>query len=65
MEILDLGDEKSNEKFSITPICDIFITVPLRTCDKVSMQIYTIMWNQSYISVNVGGPICRCGRTSL
>ena len=36
MKMLDLSDEKSNGKFSITPICDIFITVPLCTWHKMS-----------------------------
>ena len=44
MKMLALDDEKSNGKFSIIPICDIFITVPLCTSDEVSMQIYTITW---------------------
>ena len=38
----DLGNEKHNEKFSITPTFDIFITVRLHTWQEGSTPFYTI-----------------------
>ena len=42
---LDLGDEKHNEKFFITPIFDIFITVPLCTWHEGRRREHSVLHN--------------------